>query len=167
MTAAGPPGSAKGRIVRSPRRGVGRLARHVADTLLRVALVAATLVTLVPARGLAVDPDAFAITVNSPSVKLGEHAVIVATITTRDGFKITESYRHKIRQLSAVDDGVQLVSKVVNGTVRDGKLIFLVDVVPTKIGTHTVVGFVRFSLHNGQQLDITSAPFEATVTARE
>jgi hypothetical protein len=139
----------------------------VANAFRRVAIVTATLVTLVPVTGLAVDPDAFVVTVNSPSVKLGEHAVIVATITTRDGFKITESYRHKIRQLSALDDGVQLVSKVVNGTVREGKLIFLVDVVPTKVGIHTVVGFVRFSLHNGQQLDITSAPFEATVTAME
>jgi hypothetical protein len=125
-------------------------------------------VAVIPAPSLAADADrAFVVTIDSPSVKLGERAVIVATITTREGFKITESYRHKIRRLSGVDDGVRLASKVVNGSVRDGKVVFLIDVVPTKVGTHSVVGFFRFSLHNGQQLDIKSAPFEATVTATE
>jgi len=30
-----------------------------------------------------------------------------------------------------------------------------------------VVGVFRFSVNNGQQLDIKAAPFEATVTATE
>jgi hypothetical protein len=111
--------------------------------------------------------DGFVITVDSPSVKLGEHAVIVATIAARDGYKITSSYRHKTRRLTALDDGVRLDGKAVDGAVQDGKVVFRIDVVPTKVGTHSVGGYFRFSLHNGQQLDIRSAPFEATVTATE
>jgi len=30
-----------------------------------------------------------------------------------------------------------------------------------------VIGIFRFSVNNGQQLDIRAAPFEATVTATE
>jgi hypothetical protein len=123
---------------------------------------------MVPAPGGAADADdGFVITVDSPSVRLGEHAVIVATIAARDGFKITSSYRHRIRKLTALDDGVRLERKIVDGAVQDGKVVFLVDVVPTSLGAHSVVGFFRFSVHNGQQLDIKSAPFEATVTATE
>lgn len=120
------------------------------------------------APGLAVEADdGFVITVDSPSVKLGERAVIVATIAAREGFTITNSYRHKIRRLTALDDGVRLEGKVVDGAVQDGKVVFRINVVPITLGTHPVVGYFRFSVHNGQQLDIKTAPFEATVTARE
>jgi hypothetical protein len=152
--------SDRGRLRRSVRAGAGLLA------LAAGAVIAA--VPLVPARSLAAEADLpFVVAIDSPSVKLGERAVIVATIAAREGFKITESYRHRIRRLSALDDGVRLASQVVDGSVRDGKVVFRIDVVPTKVGTHPVVGFFRFSIHNGQQLDIKSAPFEATVTATE
>jgi hypothetical protein len=140
----------------------------VARPLVLAASAVVWAVAAAPVPSAAVDADsAFVVTIDSPTVKLGERAVIVATITARDGFKITESYRHKIRKLSAIDDGARLRSKVVNGSMQEGKVVFLIDVVPTKVGTHSVVGFFRFSLHNGQQLDIKSAPFEATVTATE
>ncbi len=152
----------------SERGRLRRIVRAVAGSLALAASAVIGAVAVVPAPSRAADVDsAFVVTIDSPSVKLGERAVIVATITTRDGFKITDSYRHKIRKLSAIDDGLRLGSKIVNGSVRDGKVVFLIDVVPTKLGTHSVVGFFRFSLHNGQQLDIKSAPFEATVTATE
>jgi hypothetical protein len=145
------------------QRIVGTVARSLVFAVLVVAGAAA-----VPVPSPAVDDDgAFVVTIDSPSVKLGERAMIVATIAAREGFRITESYRHRIWKLSATDDGVRLARKVVNGSMQEGKVVFLVDVVPTKVGTHSVVGFFRFSLHNGQQLDITSAPFEATVTATE
>ena len=154
--------------MRSERGRLRRIVSAVAGSLALAASAVVAAVAVVPTSSLAADADsAFVVTIDSPQVKLGEPAVIVATITTRDGFRITESYRHRIRKLSATGDGMQLRSTVVNGSVRDGKVVFLVDVVPTKAGTHTVVGFFRFSLHNGQQLDIKSAPFEATVTATE
>jgi hypothetical protein len=149
----------------------GRLRRIVGTAGRSLVLVASVVIGAVaafPVPSPAVDTDsAFVVTIDSPTVKLGERGVIVATITAGEGFKITESYRHKIRKLSALDDGVRLASKVVNGAMQEGKVVFLIDVVPTKVGTHSVVGFFRFSVHNGQQLDIKSAPFEAAVTATE
>jgi len=138
------------------------IARRVATSIVCLIAVAAI------APGWAADDDhAFAVRIDSPTVKLGEKAVIVATISARDGFRITESYRHRIVNLSATDAGVDIGRKVVRGSVTDGSVIFRVEVVPKTAGAHIVVGVFRFSVNNGQQLDIKAAPFEATVTATE
>ncbi len=109
----------------------------------------------------------FAVSIDSPTVKLGAKAVIVATISATEGFRITESYRHRIVNLSATDDGVEIGRKVVRGAVRDGAVVFRVEVVPRTAGAHLVVGVFRFSITNGERLDIKAAPFEATVTATD
>jgi len=138
------------------------IARRVATSIVCLIAVAAI------APGWAADDDhAFAVRIDSPTVKLGEKAVIVATISPRGGFRITESYRHRVVNLSAIDAGVEIGRKVVRGSVRDGSVIFRVEVVPKTAGAHIVVGVFRFSVNNGQQLDIKAAPFEATVTATE
>jgi len=138
------------------------IARRVATSIVCLIAVAAI------APGWAADDDhAFAVRIDSPTVKLGEKAVIVATISPRGGFRITESYRHRVVNLSAIDAGVDIGRKVVRGSVRDGSVIFRVEVVPKTAGAHIVVGVFRFSVNNGQQLDIKAAPFEATVTATE
>ncbi len=138
------------------------IARRVATSIVCLIAVAAI------APGWAADDDhAFAVRIDSPTVKLGEKAVIVATISARDGFRITESYRHRVVNLSAIDAGVDIGRKVVRGSVTDGSVIFRVEVVPKTAGAHIVVGVFRFSVNNGQQLDIKAAPFEATVTATE
>src|SRR5438046_3554960 len=62
----------------------------------------------------------FAVSIDSPTVKLGAKAVIVATISATEGFRITESYRHRIVNLSATDDGVEIGRKVVRGAGREG-----------------------------------------------
>jgi hypothetical protein len=131
--------------------------------------VAVGLVALtgVAAGGRAADrEDRFRIGIENASARVGEKAIIVATITTQAGFKITDSYRHRILHLVA-SEGIELPGKVVRGSVQDGRVVFFVGVTPKKAGTHTVTGLFRFSVHNGQQVDITSAPFEATVTATE
>jgi len=115
----------------------------------------------------AVTGPGFATTIENPTVKIGESAVIVATISPREGYRITESYRHRIVNLSAPDASVEIGRKVVHGSVQDGCVIFRVDVTPKTAGAHMVIGVFRFSVNNGQQLDIRAAPFEATVTATE
>jgi len=138
------------------------IARRVATSIVCLIAVAAI------APGWAADDDhAFAVRIDSPTVKLGEKAVIVATISPRGGFRITESYRHRVVNLSAIDAGVDIGRKVVRGSVTDGSVIFRVEVVPKTAGAHIVVGVFRFSVNNGQQLDIKAAPFEATVIATE
>ena len=105
------------------------------------------------------------LSVDHPTVKIGEKAVIVATVVAREGYRITESYRHRIVDLTATDGGVDVERKVVRGSVADGRVLFRVDVVPKTAGDHLIVGVLRFSVISGQQLDIKAAPFEATVTA--
>jgi hypothetical protein len=147
-----------------PRGRVTSVLRRISRPALGLAALAA--LALMAAPRVAGEGESFVVSIDNASVKVGERAVITATIATREGFKITESYRHRIRRLSA-PPGVELASKIVTGSVRDGKVVFLVGVTPRKAGTHTVTGFFRFSLHNGQTIDIKSAPFEATVTAIE
>jgi hypothetical protein len=108
--------------------------------------------------------EPFVIRIENAEGKVDEKAIIVATITTREGFRITESYRHRIVELAA-SEGVEIPADVVPGSVRDGRVGFLVPVTPRRPGTHSVTGLFRFSYHDGRQLEITSAPFEATVTA--
>jgi hypothetical protein len=107
------------------------------------------------------------ITIQNAVARVGEKAVIVATITVRDGLEITNSYRHRIIKLAEPDGGVELESQVVRGTIQGGRLVFAVGVTPRRVGTHTVRGLFRFSYHNDREVDIRSARFEATVTATE
>ena len=133
-----------------------------------VCLVAVTALASRPVpSGAADDEAAFAITVDNPTVKVGQPAAIVVTITARNGYRITESYRHRIVNLAAVDDGVEVAKKVVRGSVQDGRVVFRVDVQPKTVGAHIVAGVFRFSINNGARLDIKAAPFEATVTVTE
>lgn len=107
-----------------------------------------------------------AISIQNASAKVGEKAVIMATITIGDGFKVTGSYGHRLSGLS-VADGAELERRVVRGSVQDGSIVFAVVVTPKRAGTHRVSGLFRFSYHNGQELDIRSGRFEATVTGTE
>jgi len=84
----------------------------------------------------------------------------------RDGLEITNSYRHRITGLSQ-SEGVELEREVVRGVIEDGSIVFTVGVTAKQAGIHTVRGLIRFSYHNGHELDIRSARFEATVTATE
>jgi hypothetical protein len=125
-----------------------------------VALVALTAVVCADAQ------SSFVITVQNASARVGEKAVIVAKISMEDGFKVTDSYRHRIIKLSA-SDGVKVERAIVPGSVQDGSIVFTVGVTPKSAGTHAVHGVFRFSYHHGGELDIRVAPFEATVTATE
>jgi hypothetical protein len=113
------------------------------------------------APGLPVD-----ITIQNASARVGEKAVIVATITIGEGFKATDGYRHRIGGLAA-SDGVELEGRLVRGSIRDGRIVFLVEVTPRRPGTHAVSGLIRYSYHDGREIDIRAARFEATVTGTE
>jgi len=132
----------------------------VAGPALAVALVVLTAVVCADAQ------SSFVISVQNASARVGEKAVIVARISMADGFRVTDSYRHRIISLTG-SDGVELERGIVPGSVQDGSIVFAVPVTPKSAGTHTVHGVFRFSYHGGGELDIRSAPFEATVTATE
>ena len=105
------------------------------------------------------------ITVQNAVAKVGEKAVIVARISVHDGLEITNSYRHRLTDLSSED--VEFERQVVRGVIEDGVIVFTVPVTPKRPGVHPVHGLFRFSYHYGNELDIRSARFEATVTGTE
>jgi hypothetical protein len=133
-----------------------------------VCLATVLVLASVPVTSLSADGDAaFAVSVDNPTVKIGQSATIVATLSARNGYRITESYRHRIVNIAAIDDGVEVAGKVVRGAVKDGQVVFRIEVQPKTVGAHIVAGVLRFSINNGTQLDIKAAPFEATVTVTE
>src|SRR5262249_30367934 len=107
------------------------------------------------------------IEVQNASARVGERAVIVATITIGRGFKITDSYGHRLSGLAADTGGVALDQRMVRGSIRNDTIVFTVPVTPTRAGIHTITGIFRFSYHDGGELDIRAARFEATVTATD
>jgi hypothetical protein len=120
------------------------------------------------AAGPATNPDyPVTIDIQNASVRVGERAVIVATITIGDGFKVTDSYGHRLGGLAAPTDGVALEQRLVRGSIWKDTIVFMVPATPTRAGTHTISGIFRFSYHNGRELDIRAARFEATVTGTE
>jgi len=134
-----------------------------------LALAIAVLVAVVGSTGLSAAEDSRSfvdITIQNAAARVGEKTVIVAKISVRDGLEITTSYRHRISGLSP-SDAVELEREVVRGVIEDGSIVFTVGVTPKRAGTHTVRGVFRFSYHDGHELDIRSALFEATVTATE
>jgi len=130
-----------------------------------VSRIALALVAL-PALVCADTGSAFVISVQNAATKVGVKAVIVATISMRTGFAITDSYRHRITNLSAPED-VALEQPVVPGSIRDDSIVFAVKVTPKNAGTRLVHGVFRFSYYAGGELAIRAAPFEGTVTATE
>ncbi|MFO1350554.1 MAG: hypothetical protein U1F68_07725 [Gammaproteobacteria bacterium] len=96
----------------------------------------------------------------------------MAKITPKQGFQITDTYRNRVSQLSALDEkSVDFSDKTVRGAMQDGSLIFKVDVTPKTAGSHPINGVLRFSFvkrtDDVKELDIKWAPLIATVTGTE
>src|SRR5262249_34686957 len=133
-------------------RGVLRVARRWSGAVLGPVVLIA--IALGPAAASAPAGPGYPVVIDiqNASAPVGERAVIVATIRVRDGFKITDSYGHRLGGLAA--DGVALEQRMVRGSIRNDTIVFTVPVTPTRAGTHTVSGIFRFSYHNGHELDI-------------
>jgi len=141
--------------------------------MLRPTLAAAGLAALIGlARGdpgLADSRVPFALEVENATAKVGEPAVVRATIIPPEGTKLTSVYRHRLIDLSAFEDrGVAFEDEVVIGTVEDdGKLVFEIGVTATEPGAHPINGVMRVSFINGSKSESKSIPLIATVTGTE
>jgi hypothetical protein len=111
--------------------------------------------------------EAYALTVENASAKVGEAATIVARIDTKDGFKFSKAYRNRVIELSAEDDSVTFEREVVTGRLENGHLLFEVPVVPTRAGAHPINGLFRIGFHKNGRLNMISVPLMATVTGIE
>src|SRR5436309_13980214 len=96
------------------------IARRISTMVAALMAVAVAGATAGAAARAAYSGGTFAVSIDSPTVKLGPKAVTAATISATEGFRITESYRHRIVNLSAPDDGVEIGRKVGSGPATHG-----------------------------------------------
>lgn len=110
----------------------------------------------------------YTIDVQNATAKVGETAIVVATVTPPENFKITKSYRSRVIELSAFEDsGVAFEQRVVVGTLKDGSAVFEVPVTPTAPGEHAINGLIRISFNGSGKAESKSIPLMAKVTGTE
>jgi hypothetical protein len=120
--------------------------------------------------GVGVTSPAYAIEVNDVTAKVGEPAVLRATLKIRDGFKILRHYNNRVISLSSLDDGVAFESKMVPATAEDDALVFEIPLHATKPGKHPINGVMRVGSFSGTgeiEMSMQSLRLIANVTGTE
>ena len=69
--------------------------------------------------GVGLTSLAYVIEVSDVTAKVGEPAVLRATLKIRDGYKILKHYNNRVVSLSSLDNGVAFESKVVPATLEE------------------------------------------------
>ena len=139
--------------------------------LLAVGLAAAFAISLAPP-GLqparADESPAYVVEVTDVSAKVGEPAVLHATLHVRDGYRVLKGYNNRVMELSSFDDGVAFEHRVVRGTVADDGLDFAIGVRATKPGKHPINGYFRVGyIHGSDELSMVSLRLIANVNGTE
>jgi hypothetical protein len=136
--------------------------------LVLIAALAAALVAGVHARALAEESEAYVVEISDVSAKVGEPAVMVATLKVRDGYRILKSYNNRVISLSSFDDGVTFDRKMVPATVQEEALVFAVGLRATKPGKHPINGIFRVGyIHGTDEFAMVSVRLIANVTGTE
>ena len=119
-----------------------------------------------PAR--ADESPAYVVEVTDVSAKVGEPAVLHATLRIRDGYRVLQAYSNRVIELSSFDDGVEFERRVVRGTVQEGALDFAIAVRATKPGRHPINGYFRVGyIHDPGELAMVSLRLIANVNGTE
>jgi len=114
------------------------------------------------------ESPAYVVEVSDVSAKVGEPAVLHATLRIRDGYRVLEGYNNRVMELSSFDDGVAFERRVVRGTVQDDGLDFAIAVRATKPGRHPVNGYFRVGyIHGPDELSMVSLRLIANVNGTE
>jgi hypothetical protein len=131
-------------------------------------VIAAGLASITNRAGLAEDSAAYAVEVSDVTAKVGERAVMHATLRIRDGYRILHSYNNRVIKLSAEDDGVAFDREMVPATVEEGALLFAVGFRATKPGKHPINGLFRVGyIHGTDEMAMVSLRLIASVTGTE
>jgi len=142
------------------------LARLRAFALL--AAIAIALAVSLGGHAVAEESAAYVVEVSDVTAKVGEHAVMLATLRIRDGYRILKSYNNRVVALSSLDDGVAFDGKMVPATVEEGALVFAVGLQATKPGSHPINGIFRVGYIQGtDEMAIVSVRLIAKVTGTE
>lgn len=114
------------------------------------------------------ESPAYVVEVTDVSAKVGEPAVLHATLRIRDGYRVLQSYNNRVMELSSNDDGVAFEHRVVRGTVQDDGLDFAIGVRPTKPGKHPINGYFRVGyIHSPDEMAMVSLRLIANVNGTE
>ena len=130
-------------------------------------LIAIGLVCTAQRAGIAEEPAAYAIEIADLTAKVGEHAVMHATLKIRDGYRILHSYRNRVMKLSAEDGGVAFDQETVPATVDEDSLQFDVGLRVTKPGKHPINGIFRVGYLYTDEIAMVSLRLITNVTGTE
>jgi hypothetical protein len=139
--------------------------------LCRFALIAAIPIALaagVCGRVIAGEPAAYVLEVSDVSAKVGEPAVMRATLRVRDGYRILKAYNNRVIELSSFDDGVAFERSMVPAAVQEGALVFAIALRSTKPGKHPINGIFRVGYIQGSdEMAMVSVRLIANVIGTE
>jgi hypothetical protein len=131
-----------------------------------LALIA--LVASAGVRAVAEEPSAYDVQVSDVTARVGEPAVMRATLKARDGYRILKHYNNRVIELSSFDDGVAFERKVVPATLDEDSLVFEVPLHATKAGKHPINGIIRVGyIHGTDEMAMVSLRLIANVTGTE
>jgi hypothetical protein len=135
------------------------------------ALLAAILIALTAGAGSQAateDSHAYTLEVNDVSAKVGQPAILRATLTIHSCCRIMLHHRNRVGKLSSFDDGVAFAQEVVLGTVENETIVFEIPLKATKPGTHPINGLFRVGFIEGDDsMSIVSLPLIANVVGTE
>lgn len=135
------------------------------------ALIAAIPITLTASacgRAVAEELAAYLVEVSDVTAKVGEPAVMRATLRIRDGYRILKAYNNRVIELSSFDDGVGFERRVVPATVQEGALVFAIGLRATKPGKHPINGIFRVGYIQGtDEMAMVSVRLIANVIGTE
>lgn len=119
----------------------------------------------------AVEPEetpGYTVEVVDVTAKVGQTAVLRATLRPRQGVRILHGYNNRVGQLSALDEGVTFAARSFPGADEDGAMVFDISLRPTKPGAHKINGVFRVGYMEGTDyMAMVSLPLIANVVATE
>ena len=114
------------------------------------------------------ESSAYVVEVTDVSAKVGEPAVLHATLRIRDGYRVLQGYNNRVIELSSFDDGVVFERRVVRGTIQEGGLDFAIGLRATKPGRHPINGYFRVGyIHDPDEFAMVSLRLIASVNGTE
>lgn len=133
-----------------------------------LALVSAAVVCVSSATAAEKD-EAYELSVENATTKVGEATSIKAVLRTTNGHKASKSYNNRLIELSADEkDSVDFAEHVVKGKLQDdGSVAFDIGVTPQTPGRHMINGVFRFGFHKEGRMNMLSIPLIAEVDATE
>jgi hypothetical protein len=129
--------------------------------------IALGVITSLITSAAAADDPAYVVDVADVTAKVGEPAVLHATLRPRDGYRVLKSYNNRVMELSSFDEGVTFDRRVVKATIRDEELDFAIGLRATKPGRHPINGYFRVGYIAADEFAMVSLRLIANVNATE